>query len=147
MMTSSKIDGQNEARKIIIGGLTFEFFTIKFRNLVKSFNLHYVCFMDENLTTTFTVFKVDDILIDRENASYSRLHQINDGFLTKLFFRHFRMRYAAAATGFDANSSLEKKSYVCYDCYWGFSKVSKKRLALMILWKTSKFHFRYIFLS
>ena len=56
MMTSSKIDGLNEARKIIIGGLTFEFFTIKFRNLVKSFNLHYVCFMDENLTTTFTVF-------------------------------------------------------------------------------------------
>ena len=72
-------------RKIIIEGLTFEFFTIKFRNLVKSFNLHYVCFMDENLTTTFTVFKVDDILIDRENASYSRPHQINDGFLTKLF--------------------------------------------------------------
>ena len=127
-MTSSKIDGQNEARKIIIGGLTFEFFTIKFRNLVKSFNLHYVCFMDENLTTTFTVFKVDDILIDRENASYSRLHQINDGFLTKFFFRHFRMRYAAAATGFDANSSLEKKVTYATIAIGDFPKYQKRGL-------------------
>ena len=122
-MTSSKIgqNAQDYHRRTNV-----EFFTIKFRNLVKSFNLHYVCFMDENLTTTFTVFKVDDILIDRENASYSRLHQINDGFLTKLFFRHFRMRYAAAATGFDANSSLEKKNATI--AIGAFSKYQKRGL-------------------
>ena len=73
-------------------------------------------------------FKVDDILIDRENASYSRLHQINDGFLTKLFFRHFRMRYAAAATGFDANSSLEKKVTYATIAIGDFPKYQKRGL-------------------
>ena len=125
-MTSSKIgqNAQDYHRRTNV-----EFFTIKFRNLVKSFNLHYVCFMDENLTTTFTVFKVDDILIDRENASYSRLHQINDGFSDAIFFfSHFRMRYAAAATGFDANSSLEKKVTYATIAIGDFVKYQKRGL-------------------
>ena len=140
----------DKTHKIIIRGGRLEFFTIKFRNLVKSFNLHYVCFMDENLTTTIASFLRLMIFwsIGKMHHIHGFTRYLNDGFLTKLFSVTFEwdMRLLGDRPASRLIRVEKKKIHFQSTFAIGlFQSIKKEDCPHDVVEKTSQFHFRQSF--